>query len=241
MNDMKQRYTVIVLFALILMSSLTSVDSYRSTSRMVSEDMDRALTLTMLEQQSDVISPDTIRKFNNHLQIAELRGKATLAVDVRARQFRAYAHCSEATIFSLSDQRPAAILWMLTGFWAMFVWYRRRQRIAVEHLLLSVPSGCSYGGLVYAEEEGRFYGANGGAVSLTPMQHQLMEMFFHSPTHTLTKTEICNALWPKKPDANDTLYTLIRRLKPVVEQHSNLKIESDRSKAYRLVINQIEN
>lgn len=241
MNDMKQRYTVIVLFALILMSSLTSVDSYRSTSRMVSEDMDRALTLTMLEQQSDVISPDTIRKFNNHLQIAELRGKATLAVDVRARQFRAYAHCSEATIFSLSDQRPAAILWMLTGFWAMFVWYRRRQRIAVEHLLLSVPSGCSYGGLVYAEEEGRFYGANGDAVSLTPMQHQLMEMFFHSPTHTLTKTEICNALWPKKPDANDTLYTLIRRLKPVVEQHSNLKIESDRSKAYRLVINQIEN
>ncbi len=82
MNDMKQRYTVIVLFALILMSSLTSVDSYRSTSRMVSEDMDRALTLTMLEQQSDVISPDTIRKFNSHLQIAELRGKATLAVDV---------------------------------------------------------------------------------------------------------------------------------------------------------------
>ena len=241
MNDMKQRYTVIVLFALILMSSLTSVDSYRSTSRMVSEDMDRALTLTMLEQQSDVISQDTIRKFNSHLQIAELRGKATLAVDVRARQFRAYAHCSEATIFSLSDQRPAAILWMLTGFWAMFVWYRRRQRIAVGHLLLSVPSGLSYGGLVYSEEEGRFYAADGDAVSLTPMQYQLMEMFFHSPNHTLTKTEICNALWPKKPDANDTLYTLIRRLKPVVEQHSNLKIESDRSKAYRLVINQIEN
>ena len=241
MNDMKQRYTVIVLFALILMSSLTSVDSYRSTSRMVSEDMDRALTLTMLEQQSDVISPDTIRKFNSHLQIAELRGKATLAVDVRARQFRAYAHCSEATIFSLSDQRPAALLWVLTGFWAMFILYRNRQKRAVEHLLLSVPSGLSYGGLVYSEEEGRFYAADGDVVSLTPMQHQLMEMFFHSPNHTLTKTEICNALWPKKPDANDTLYTLIRRLKPVVEQHSNLKIESDRSKAYRLVINQIEN
>ena len=82
MNDMKQKYTVIVLFALILMSSLTSVDSYRSTSRMVNEDMDRALTLTMLEQQSDIISPDTIRKFNSHLQIAELRGKATLAVEL---------------------------------------------------------------------------------------------------------------------------------------------------------------
>ena len=32
------------------------------------------------------------------------------------------------------------------------------------------------------------------------------------------------------------LYMLIRRLKPVIEQHSNLKIESDRSKAYRLTI-----
>jgi len=68
------------------------------------------------------------------------------------------------------------------------------------------------------------------------MQHQLMEMFFQSPSHSLTKKEICNALWPKKPDASETLYTLIKRLKPVVEQHSCLKIESDRSKAYSLKV-----
>ena len=42
---MKQRYAVIVLFALIIASSFTSLDSYRSTSRLVSEDMDRALAL----------------------------------------------------------------------------------------------------------------------------------------------------------------------------------------------------
>jgi DNA-binding response OmpR family regulator len=63
-----------------------------------------------------------------------------------------------------------------------------------------------------------------------------MEMFFRSSTHSLTKTEICNALWPKKPDASETLYTLIRRIKPVIEEHSNLKIESDRGKAYELKI-----
>ena len=66
------------------------------------------------------------------------------------------------------------------------------------------------------------------------MQHQLMELFFLSPTHSLTKAEICDALWPKKPDATDTLYTLIRRLKPVIEQHSDLKIEADRGRAYEL-------
>ena len=61
-----------------------------------------------------------------------------------------------------------------------------------------------------------------------------MEMFFHSESHQLSKTEICDALWPKKDDANDTLYTLIRRLKPIIEEHSELKIESDRGRAYEL-------
>lgn len=225
----QQRYAVIVLFALIIASSLTSLGSYSSTSRLVNEDMDRALALTLKEQQSNVISQDTIRTFNKHLQIAELRGKATLAVDTRGQKFKAYAHCSEATIYSLSDQRPATILWALTGFWAMLMWYRHRQTLVV-----TITNRNAFGGLTYSEEDGRFYAADGCQVQLTPMQHQLMEMFFHSPSHSLTKTEICNALWPKKPDASETLYTLIRRLKPVVEQHSDLKIESDRSKTYSL-------
>ena len=221
---MKQKYAVIVLFALIIASSLTSLGSYSSTSRLVNEDMDRALALALEEQQSDVISQDTIRTFNNHLQIAELRGKATLAVDTRGQKFKAYAHCSEATIFGLSDQRPATILWVLTGLWAMLMWYRRPQ------------TANTFGGLTYSEADSRFYAADGSQVQLTPMQHQLMVMFFLSSSHSLTKTEICDALWPKKPDASETLYTLIRRLKPVIEQHSHLRIESDRSKAYRLKV-----
>ena len=216
----QQQYAVIVLFALIIASSLTSLCSYSSTSRMVNEDMDRALALTLKEQQSDVISQDTIRTFNNYLQITELRGKATLAVETRGQQFKAYAHCSEATIFGMSDQRPAIILWLLTGFWAILMWYRRPQ--------------ASFGGLRYVEQEAQFYTTDGNILQLTPMQHQLMEMFFKSSSHSLKKTEICDALWPKKPDASETLYTLIKRLKPIIEQHSELKIESDRSKAYRL-------
>ena len=227
---MKQQYAVIMLFALIIASCFTSLDSYRSTSRMVNEDMDRALALALEEQQSDVISQDTIRTFNSHLQIAELRGKATLAVDTRERKFKAYAHCSEATIFSLSDQRLASALWIITIGWAVFYFYRRKR---FEPLLAGMTH---YGGLRFSESENLFYAKDGHQVQLTPMQHQLMEMFFLSPSHSLTKTEICNALWPKKPDASETLYTLIRRLKPVIEQHSDLKIESDRGKAYELKI-----
>ena len=227
---MKQRYAVIVLFAMIIASSLTSIGSYSATERLVSEDMDRALALALEEQQSDVISQDTIRTFNNHLQITELRGKATLAVDTRGRQFKAYAHCSEATIFSLSDQRPATILWALTIGWGMFCFYRRKK---YDPLLTGMTH---YGGLSFSEYDGRFLDHKGQLLKLTPMQHQLMEMFFQSPSHSLTKSEICDALWPKKPDASETLYTLIKRLKPVIEQHSELKIESDRGKAYELKI-----
>ncbi|MBR1400227.1 MAG: helix-turn-helix domain-containing protein [Prevotella sp.] len=234
----QQRYAVIVLFALIIASSLTSFGSYSSTSRQVYEDMDRALALALEEQQSDIIDQDTIRTFNGHLQIAELRGKATIAVDTRGQKFKAYAHCSEATIFSLSDQRPATILGVLAGLWAMLMWFRRRQSLVGEPLTVTIANKNAFGGLTY-EEDGRFYAADGSLVQLTPMQHQLMEMFFKSSSHSLSKTEICNALWPKKPDASETLYTLIRRLRPVLEQHSDLKIESDRSKAYRLKIRYI--
>ena len=69
-NDMKRRHALAVLFALIITSTLTSLDSFRMTRQRVNEDMERALAITMEEQQSDVISPDTIRIFNSHLQIA---------------------------------------------------------------------------------------------------------------------------------------------------------------------------
>ena len=230
---MKQKYALAVLFALILASSLTSFGCYSSTSRLVNDDMNRALSLTMEELQSDVITQDTIRTFNSHLQIAALRGKATIVVDgeewmVDGGEFKVSARCSEATIFSLSDQRPKAVLWSVTLLWATFCFYRRRQDV------MQLAGMLQYGGLCYAETEGMFYDAQGQRIKLTPMQQQLMEMFFRSDSHLLTKTEICDALWPKKPDANDTLYTLIRRLKPVIEQHSDLKIASDRGRAYEL-------
>ena len=92
----------------------------------------------------------------------------------------------------------------------------------------------TYGGLTYSETEDRFLNGTGEAVRLTPMQQQLLRMFFSSPSHRLRKTEICDTLWPRKPDANDTLYTLVKRLRPIIEEHSSLRIESDRGCSYQL-------
>ena len=223
---MKQQYAVIVLFALIVASTLTSLDSFRSTKRMVNEDMDRALAITLQEQQSDVISVDTIRVFNSHLQMEALRGRAVLTVGTK-NGFSPRPQVSTATIFSLSDQRPSMVLWSMVLLWGLFCLYQHRKRMSLG----------LYGGL--ALQEGRFIDAKGCEVKLTPMQQQLMEMFFQSPAHSLTKAEICAALWPGKPDASETLYTLIKRLKPVVERHSSLRIASDRSKAYRLITDEM--
>ncbi len=220
---MRQRYAVVVLFALIIVSSMVSLNRYKTTERLVSEDVNQALAKALDEQQSNVISADTIQLFNNHLQIAELRGNAVLAVDTK-KGFHPRPQVSAATIFSLSDQRPSMILWSMALLWGLLCLYQHRR-------ILSLGL---YGGL--ALQYGRFVDAKGCEVKLTPMQQQLMEMLWLSPSHKLSKAEICDALWPKKEDASETLYTLIRRLKPIIEEHSNLKIESDRGKSYGLTI-----
>ena len=127
---MKQKYAVVVLFALIVASSLTSLDSFRSTKRMVNEDMDRALAIAMQEQQSDVISVDTIRVFNSHLQMEALRGRAVLTVDTK-NGFSPRPQVSTATIFSLSDQRPSMVLWSMVLLWGLFCLYQHRKRISL--------------------------------------------------------------------------------------------------------------
>ena len=220
---MKQQYAVVVLFALIIASSMVSLTSYKATEKLVTEDVNQALAKTLDEQQSDVISADTIQVFNKHLQMEALRGRAVLAVDTE-REFRPRPQVSTATILSLSDQRPAMVLWSIALLWGLFCMYQHRRKMTLG----------LYGGL--ALQNGRFVNAKGCEVKFTPMQQQLMEMLWQSPSHKLSKSEICGALWPKKPDASETLYTLIRRLKPIIEEHSDLKIESDRGKSYGLTI-----
>lgn len=215
---MKQRNAFWVLATLFVASFFTGVHSYRATEMRVTEDMNHALALTMLTQQNDVISSDTIRTFNRYLQIQALKGQATLAVDTSGRKLAPRAECSAATILALSDQRPAVGLLLLTLLWACFCWHLQRKQ---------APASWRYA-------EGKFLSAAGEPIRLTPMQHQLMEMFMQSPSHSLSKTEICNALWPKKPDASETLYTLIRRMKPVVEERFGMQIVSDRGKSYSL-------
>jgi hypothetical protein len=237
-------YHVVILFLLLIGSSaVVSVASYRHAERMLVSDMNQALKRTLTEQQSLVITPDTISTYRNYLQLECLKENSLVCYDVsertnglrsramlwkngrKSQAFRGYANCSMATVFSLSDQRPAALLAFL-AFVSLAFGVRRKQSVAVQ--------GIAVGGLTWNATQHRFYNNEHVELHFTPMQRQLMEMFFQATDNRLSKQEICDRLWPKKPDPSATLYTLIRRLRPILEQNSTIKIETERGGDYQL-------
>ena len=168
-----------------------------------------------------------------------------------------YACCSMLDVLGMSDQRTPLSLSLLAMLWATgsVVYLRKKKEeelaLALECPLNTVqtileksqaPERESFGTLSYSSSDDTFYHKETDTpIRFTPMQHQLMQLFLTSRRHQLSKQEICEALWPKKPDASETLYTLIRRLKPIVEGNCNLMIESERGRAYRLVEKEFNN
>ena len=229
---MKPRYAVIVFLIFAISSALSGMKSYQDTRAVVDADLQQALFVTLSAQDHCVITPDTIRNYRASLSIGELRDTAYLAYTL---QGEIQAKCSTAAVLRLSDQRLSALFAFLAACWALLSlwWYRRKTLATCSPLLLEAQDG-SFGGLRYEETTQHFYDQQNNLVHLTPMQHHLLTMFFLSPSHELSHREITDALWPKKPDASETLYTLIRRLKVVLAQHSSLTIIVDRGRSYSL-------
>lgn len=224
----------IVFCFLILSGVCTSMNSYHNTENRIAQDVNQALKQALSKMPGDMVTTDTIQCYRNYITIAELKDTAGIAIRTVRRaghletQLVAEANCSFATTFMMSDQKLHALFhgWNTLVIGLFVVYEKNKPRILVQ--------GLSYGGIVLHQDT--FMTLSGEQIHLTPMQHSLLKMFITSDTHTLSKQEICDQLWPKKPDASDTLYTLIRRIKPIIEVHSSLKIESDRGKSYSLRI-----
>lgn len=157
----------------------------------------------------------------------------TLIVNNRATgtmlAVKSYARLSAIGIFRMSDQRWSSLLAFAALLWAIgsMCWMRKRKTLGEVD---------SYGGLSYSPADECFYDACHASVCFTPMQHQLMRMLWLAPSHSMSKEAICAVLWPKKADANDTLYTLVKRLKPILETCSDLQIVAHRGRNYSLEI-----
>ena len=220
----------------------------------------RSIARTEDEMMTIAVGDETLRRHLRNQQLGEMafitytvgreRGRWKVTFDTEAK-------CSAAMIWSLSDQRlPAWFAAMALLSLALSFRGKRQSQPTNE------ARAESQARLGYALQEGgrqsqpttnrepssslEWPRCEGGrqsqpitmdcfsATHLTPMQRQLMEMFVASDSHRLSKHEICDVLWPKKDDANETLYALISRLKRELDKTSNYDIISDRGRAYVL-------
>lgn len=249
---MKPITAIIVFFSLMLPSLMLSFGNYAITKEHIIADVNQALAQTILYKSSDHITADTLKVFRSKLKIDELRETSYLSIctaepskvafcsDTMSYKvgnerlhIRAYPNCSKAAIFGMSEQKIPSILFALSLIWGAFsIMYLRtkplRENYPVESGVIAV------GTLYFSKSSNLFLNEKKQEIYFTPMQHRLMQMFVAADNHKLSVEEICQTLWPGKDDARDTLYTLIRRLKPILESVSNVRIEAMKGHFYIL-------
>ena len=130
---------------------------------------------------------------------------------------KAYANPSLSAVLGHSDQRiPLTGLILCLLLFLGMGWKMRMTKSIAEAVAISTQS-------------------SERSIRLTPMQEQLMDMFATAPNHTLSKETICAALWPRKEQPENTLYTFISRLKTALKEQSDMEIVNKRGREYQLV------
>ena len=141
------------------------------------------------------------------------------ATDGLAIKVQGFADCSIASVFSASDQTLPGILFSLSilSLTGMFVW-RKRTPVMPQARVIAVPATPTLNG-----------------IHLTPMQRQFAQMLLDAPDMKVDKRTLCETLWDNKSNAEESLYTLVRRTKTALSK-ANLEIICNRGDSYELRI-----
>ena len=234
---------------------------YFGAKEAITADLNQALMRTLEERQDNIVAQDSIRAYKQlreasdgpvwlaiadrrlcrHLKDERLRGKTFLSFEVidaahPKKAQPADALCSDTLIINNRATGTTLAVKSYARLSAIGVFRMSDQRLSFLLAFAAEEEPQRYGGLSYSAEERCFYDARRAPVHLTPMQHRFLLMLWQAPSHSVSKEELCAALWPKKEDANDTLYTLVRRLKPILEACSELQIVAHRGRNYSLEI-----
>lgn len=142
------------------------------------------------------------------------------AVDGLAIQVQGFADCSIASVFAASDQTLPGVLFTLSilSMASMFVWRRKETEIPDAEL-------ASIGSAVHPLD----------GIKLTPMQRQLAQLLLDAPEMRVDKATLCSTLWGNKSNAEESLYTLVRRTKTALSA-ANIEIICNRGESYELRI-----
>lgn len=141
------------------------------------------------------------------------------ATDGLAIKVQGFADCSRASVFSASDQTLPGILFSLSilSMSGMFVWKKRMAEIP-DAGVVAVPATPTLDG-----------------IKLTPMQRQFAQMLLDAPDMKVDKRTLCETLWGNKSNAEESLYTLVRRTKTALAK-ANMEIICNRGDSYELRI-----
>lgn len=250
---MKPIAAIIVFFSLMLPSLFLSYGNYTTTKEYIINDVNQALAQTILYKTYDHITVDTLKVFRSKLQIDQLKETSYLSIcteepskipfcsDTMSYKvgderlyIRAYPNCSKAAIFDMSEQKLPSILFIISILWGLssIMFFRMKPSENVNNIIES--GTISVGTLYFSKSSNRFWNEKRQEIYFTPMQHRLMQMFIAADGNRLSVEEICHTLWPGKEDARDTLYTLVRRIKQVLEKACNVKIETEKGHFYVL-------
>lgn len=142
------------------------------------------------------------------------------ATDGLAIQVQGFADCSMASIFLASDRTLPGILFSLSIFSSVgiFIW-KRRMFDRTETALATIPASPSLEG-----------------IKLTPMQRRFAQMLLDAPDMKVDKRILCETLWGNKSNAEESLYTLVRRTKTALAK-ADMEIVCNRGESYELHIN----
>lgn len=140
--------------------------------------------------------------------------------DGLAVQIQGFADCSMASVFVASDQTIPGILFMLSllSMTVTYIWKRRENEFC-ETELVTLHTTPSLDG-----------------IKLTPMQRQFVQMLLDAQDMRVDKRTLCETLWSNKSNAEESLYTLVRRTKTALSA-ANLEIICNRGDSYELRIN----
>ena len=141
------------------------------------------------------------------------------ATDGLAIKVQGFADCSMASVFSASDQTLPGILFSLSilSLTGMFVWRKRMSEIT-DAAVVAIPATLTLDG-----------------IKLTPMQRQFAQMLLDAPNMKVDKRTLCETLWDNKSNAEESLYSLVRRTKTALAK-ANMEIICNRGESYELRI-----
>lgn len=251
---MKPIVAIVVFFSFLLPSLFLGYTNFVTAKERIIADVNQALVKTVLQDKPERITADTLRVFKSNLRISSLKATSYLALCTEEPSklsfcsdtvsfktggerlyIRAYPNCSTATIFRLSEQGLPITLLSMAVLWGLFsLAYLRRRRFGLMSTAPAVQMEV-FGNLSFSTSTGLFYNEASEEIYFTPMQRLFMQALMTSERKRVSVEELCATLWPRKDNARETLYTLVRRLKPIVERNCNLRVVADKG-GYSLAI-----